>query len=98
MWLEDQCAQISLLVTQIIWTEEVQRAFEDLEGGNENAMKDYYTIIEIRLKHLITRVQGELPRELRDKIITIITIDVHERDATASFVQKKVQDSGSFAW
>lgn len=35
IWLEDYCAQIALVATQIIWTEEVNRAFDELEGGNE---------------------------------------------------------------
>jgi dynein heavy chain len=41
--LEDYCAQIALLATQILWTEEVSRAFEEIEGGSETAMKDYLT-------------------------------------------------------
>ena len=41
IWLEDYCAQISLLATQILWTEETGRAFEEIEGGSETAMKDY---------------------------------------------------------
>jgi len=35
---------------------------------------------------------------LRVKIITIITIDVHERDVVEMFVNKKISDAGSFAW
>lgn len=41
IWLEDYCAQIALLSTQIIWTEETEKAFDDLESGSETAMKDY---------------------------------------------------------
>ena len=36
--------------------------------------------------------------ELRVKIITIITIDVHSRDVINDFCIQKIQDSGSFAW
>jgi len=39
IWLEDYCSQISLLATQIIWTEETARAFDELENGSEIAMK-----------------------------------------------------------
>lgn len=97
-WLEDYCAQIALLATQILWTEEVTRAFEEIEGGSETAMKDYLTQILLRIKHLIDRVRADLTAELRVKIITIITIDVHERDVVEMFVNKRVSDSGSFAW
>jgi dynein heavy chain len=37
-WLEDYCAQIALLATQVLWTEETARAFDELEGGRETAM------------------------------------------------------------
>ena len=37
--LEDYCAQIALLVTQIMWTEEVNRTFEELENRGKSAMK-----------------------------------------------------------
>ncbi len=97
-WLEDYCAQISLLATQIIWTDGVARAFDELEGGSEGAMKDYFTTILLGIKNLIERVRHDLSSELRIKIITIITIDVHERDVVEAFVNKRIQDAGSFAW
>ena len=61
-------------------------------------MKDYYNVILVRLKHLIDRVRTDLSADLRIKIITIITIDVHERDVVDMLVNKKIMDSGSFAW
>jgi dynein heavy chain len=99
IWLNDYCAQISLLATQIVWTEETQRAFEELEnGGSETAMKDSYNLVVNRITSLIERVRTDLTPEVRIKIITIITIDVHARDVVNGFVQKKIVDSGSFAW
>lgn len=99
IWLDDYNAQISLLATQIVWTEETQRAFEELEnGGSESAMKEYYNVTVVRIGTLIERVRLPLSAELRIKIITIITIDVHERDVIEKFVINKTTDSGSFAW
>jgi len=97
-WLEDYCAQIALLATQIMWTEETARAFEEVAGGSETAMKDYLAVILLRIKHLIDRVRTDLNTELRIKIITIITIDVHERDVVDMFVFRKIMDDASFAW
>jgi dynein heavy chain, axonemal len=73
-----------------MWTEETTGAFDDLDGGSETAMKDYLTKIVLRIKNLIVRVRTELPADLRVKIITIITIDVHERDVIEDFVIKKI--------
>lgn len=41
IWLEDYCAQIALLATQYMWTEETAHAFDDLEGGRETAMQEH---------------------------------------------------------
>ena len=96
-WLEDYCAQIALLVIQIMWTEEINRTFEELEGVGESAMKENLAQIKNRIGHLIDRVKENLTMDLRIKVITIITIDVHERDIVLSFVNKKIEDIGSFA-
>ena len=40
-WLHDFCAQMVILVSRIVWTEEVAMAFDALEDGNETALKDY---------------------------------------------------------
>jgi len=98
VWLQDYCAQISLVGTQIVWTEEVNKAFEDLEGGSDNAMKLYLSLCEKRIQDLIKMVLEDLSSELRVKVITIITIDVHAKDVVDKFVQKKIADSQIFAW
>ena len=85
MWIDQYCAQLALLATQIVWTEEVTRAFDDLESGSESAMKDYLAIIKTRIIKLIGRVRTDLDRGTRDKVITIITIDVHSRDVVDLF-------------
>ncbi|CAL1167896.1 unnamed protein product [Cladocopium goreaui] len=97
-WLDDYCAQLSLLATQIIWTEETARAFEDMEAGSETAMRDYKRVNDDRIDKLIRRVQGESDKELRTKVITIITIDVHSRDVIESFVLQKVNEANDFRW
>ena len=61
-------------------------------------MKDYLVLIKKRLEDLIVRVRTDLSNDLRAKIITVITIDVHERDVIEKFILQKITDVGSFAW
>jgi dynein heavy chain len=98
IWLEDYCAQIALLATGVMWTEETGRAFDDHEGGSETAMKDYFNQIVGRIGHLIERVRTPLGPDLRVKIITIITIDVHSRDVVDKFCLLRMYDQGGFLW
>ena len=98
IWLQDYCAQLALVASQIVWTEETARAFDELEGGAENVMKDYKRVCDDRIEKLIKQVQQPLSSDLRNKIITIITIDVHARDVIDKFVQLKLTDSSAFQW
>jgi dynein heavy chain len=98
-WIMGYCAQIALVSTQIVWTEEVNKAFDDLEGGADSAMKEYLKTIENRIEALIKKVRDDpLTKEQRVKTITIITIDVHGRDVVQKFVNMKLSDKEAFAW
>lgn len=61
-------------------------------------MKDYLNFILVGIKNLIERVREDLTPLIRNRIITIITIDVHERDVVDMFVNKKISDSQHFSW
>ena len=81
----------------MIWTEDVYKSFDDLEGGMSNAMKDCYSGIKKRIGLLIKKVRNpNLTKELRNKIITIITIDVHSRDVVEKLMKKNISDKESF--
>lgn len=65
LWIQDYCAQVCLVASQIIWTEETTRAFEELEGGADGALKDYKKLYTDRIEKLIKEVQRDLTEELR---------------------------------
>ena len=98
-WIYDFCAQVSLLTVQITWTDDVHKSFDDMEGGMSNAMRDCYEGIKKRINLLIEKVRSpDLTPELRNKIITIITIDVHSRDVVENLLKKQINDKESFQW
>lgn len=62
-----------------------------------NAMKDCYEGIKKRINLLISKVRNpNLTTEMRNKIITIITIDVHSRDVVENLLIKNINDKESF--
>ena len=97
-WVFNFPAQVALLTSQVGWTEEVERALEELESGQEDSLKNYSEICTSRIEGLIRLVQGELTTEDRVKIITMITIDVHNRDVVQILVAKKVETNIDFKW
>ena len=97
-WISGFCAQIALLVVQIVWTEDVHQAFDDIEGGMSSAMKDCLVKIKNRISSLTAKVRGGLQQGERNKIITIITIDVHSRDAVEKLILQNINDKENFQW
>eukprot|EP00904_Undaria_pinnatifida_P003150 jgi/Undpi1/12836/HiC_scaffold_7.g02503.m1 len=97
-WLFGYPAELALLAGQILWTEECERSLEEYENGAEDAVKKYLEVCCIRLDGLIKLVQGELTRESRAKIITLITIDVHGRDVVQGLIDRRVESNLDFAW
>ena len=61
-------------------------------------MKEFLTLIKLRISKLIGRVRGQLSMETRIKVITIITIDVHSRDVINMFVNQRIVEQSHFKW
>jgi dynein heavy chain len=97
-WVFTAAAQICLLATQIVWTDDVEKALEHLENGNEDALKKYADKCSSRLDALIRLVQDDLDDSDRVKIINIITSDVHNRDVVLGLINKKVESAVDFNW
>lgn len=97
-WLYDWPAQIALTASQLVWTEEVVAAFGTLADGNEQAMKEFFKTCNSRVEAMIQLVLGKLEKGDRVKIITLITVDVHNRDVVQRLVDEKIQEAGQFAW
>jgi len=97
-WLFDFPAQVALCGTQIWWTTEVNIAFNRLEEGYENALKEYNRKQIQQLTSLINMLIGDLTKGDRQKIMTICTIDVHARDVVAKLISQKVENAQAFLW
>lgn len=61
-------------------------------GKNEFSGKNKVNLL------FFCQVQQPLDADLRAKIITIITIDVHARDVIEKFIQTKITDPTAFQW
>ncbi|VDK33899.1 unnamed protein product [Taenia asiatica] len=97
-WIFDYPAQVSLAGCQIGWVAEVNLNFAQLEEGYENAMKFFNKKQITQLNALITLLVGELSPQERQKVMTICTIDVHNRDVVARLIAQKVMDHNAFEW
>ncbi|KAH8062602.1 dynein light chain binding protein [Aureococcus anophagefferens] len=54
-WVANYAAQIALVTSQIVWTEETETALDDLENGTDDAVKKYLEVCKSRLENLISQ-------------------------------------------
>ena len=97
-WLNQWCAQLCITVHQVWWTSEVNQAFERLEQGNDASLKDYSAQQITGLNSYIDFVLGDMSNQMRTKMKTLITIEVHARDVVLKFIADRIESIGDFAW
>lgn len=97
-WIFNWPAQTALCGTQIWWTAEMILAFEGLEEGYENSLKEYQKKQISQLNNLIMLLLGDLTPGDRQKIMTICTVDVHQRDVVAKLIAMQIDQESAFQW
>mmetsp|Transcript_25005 Transcript_25005/g.85566 ORF Transcript_25005/g.85566 Transcript_25005/m.85566 type:complete len:4525 (+) Transcript_25005:136-13710(+) len=97
-WMFEQSAQNTITASRTVFTQEINEAFEQLEEGNDNALKDCKDKQDDQLKGLITVVNGELTSLQRKKVLTLCTIDVHARDLVQALIDKRIEAGTAFQW
>jgi len=55
-WIDDKVAQLALLLDMVSWTDEVTRAFDSLDEGNEESMRICFKNTKFKLDKLIDKV------------------------------------------
>ena len=97
-WMFEQSAQNTITVSRMIFTQEINEAFDQLEEGNDGAIKDMWQKQIDQLAGLIEVVNGQLEKLDRKKVLTLCTIDVHARDVCQKLLDERVDEGSAFQW
>ncbi|GAX83885.1 hypothetical protein CEUSTIGMA_g11310.t1, partial [Chlamydomonas eustigma] len=95
-WLYKYSVQNTIVVSRTFYTQEVNEAFDELEEGNEDAMKNEFDRQVQQLADLIDEINKEQTSLDRKKLITLCTIDVHARDVLTRLIEERVEDGMCF--
>ena len=97
-WMLEGSAQNTIVVTRVIFTQEINESFDQLEDGNDNAIKDCWQKQVDQLAGIIEVVNMKLSNGDRKKVLTLCTIDVHARDVCQKLMDERVDVAGAFQW
>jgi len=96
-WIKDGVAQAVLLINILTWTVDVEAAFKVLQSDPTGMEKAHKHQIQL-LSDLISMVQGDLTKPVRQKIMAMITMDAHSRDIIDKLKVEKVSRDDEFQW
>ncbi|CDJ36836.1 Dynein heavy chain 2, axonemal, related [Eimeria mitis] len=97
-WITEQLGMVACVGSRIWWTWRVEDAFERMEQGDKNALRDEVAVQRQQVHTLIEVVRKPLEYRARKKVNTLIILDVHARDLVERFVQNAVFSANSFEW
>eukprot|EP01094_Clydonella_sp_ATCC50884_P027826 TRINITY_DN8164_c0_g1_i2.p1 TRINITY_DN8164_c0_g1~~TRINITY_DN8164_c0_g1_i2.p1 ORF type:complete len:4596 (+),score=2011.83 TRINITY_DN8164_c0_g1_i2:76-13863(+) len=98
-WIEETPSQLTLVASQILWTQSTENALAELsKTPSSTALSDLREQVEMTLGLLADQVLKELPANLRKKYEQLVTELVHERDVLRKLLRQKVTSTTSFEW
>lgn len=102
-WIEKYLGMIVLAGSKIWWTWKVEDVFRKVKEGNKYAMKQENERQTQQLNDLISLVRSNLETRdpqglMRQKVNTLIIIEVHQRDIIDRFVRDSILNAREFEW
>ncbi|KAL0235194.1 hypothetical protein GEMRC1_001776 [Eukaryota sp. GEM-RC1] len=98
-WIQTWLGQLIIGAGQLLWTSDVTRALQELDnGGNPNSLKILRKRQIMLLNRMTAMVRGDLTPLNREKLIALITIEVHARDVIQKLISTGTSSPNEFEW
>jgi dynein heavy chain len=91
-------AQIHLLISAIVYAREAEECFENIGDGDRDALKGLNDKQVGQLKVLIAQTTTPVTNGQRMRIMTMITLDSHNRDIVSKMIRGGIAEATHFMW
>ena len=98
-WVNDFPGQLLITAGQILWTTECEKGLLECEKGNKAAMR----LVKKKQVSLLNKYaemvrSSSLVKLNRNKVVAIITIEVHARDVIDKMIKEGTSSMSEFLW
>ena len=100
-WLNNHYGQLLITAASLNWTAEVDKVLREVQQGTttkKNPVRSYFKKWKMLISKWTEIVRGRMERLQRGKLVSLITIEVHNRDILDNLQSKKVNSPLDFAW
>ena len=92
-------AQVALVGLQMLWTNETMAALQAVAREEKGALTRALRKSEARLRELVSlALRNDLTKIQRTSLETLITVHMHQKEATEELVRKRVKGPRDFEW
>jgi len=94
-WLHRWQGQVIIAVNQVSWCHDVEAVLID---GAENGLSTFYQKLCAQLLQTVELVRGNLEKNMRVAVGSLVVMDVHNRDTINEMAEAKVGKITEFDW
>ncbi len=69
-----------------------------MKRKNKKALENFLAFSKIRITDIIDLVRGELNKQQRNLLVSLIYIDVHNRDVVRKMRSARLENINDFEW
>jgi dynein heavy chain len=97
-WVKDCIGQLLITTGSIMWTADCNRALMAISGGSKGALKQQKKKQVSYLNKLTGIIRGPLNKVERNKVVALITMEIHNRDVMERMVKANCTSVTDFEW
>jgi len=97
-WVKEFLGQLLITSGQIAWTTDCALALSKVEKGQKNALRMLKRTQSKYISKLCEMIRKPLTKIERNKLVALITIEVHARDVQDRMITLKTESPSNFNW
>ena len=97
-WVKDWPGQLLITQGKVVFTRDCQKALESVAKGNKKAMKGVKKKQVNYIAQLSDLVRGQLTKIERNKVVALMTMEIHSRDVEERLIKQGAAHPEDFLW
>jgi dynein heavy chain len=97
-WVKDTIGQLTITTGSIVWTTDCSKALVAIANGSKNALREQKKKQVSYLNKLTTMIRGQLSSIERNKVVALITMEIHNRDVIEKMIKANCASVNDFEW
>ena len=97
-WVKDTIGQMLITTGSIMWTTDCTKALVAIGAGSKGALRQQKKKQVSYLNKLTGIIRGPLTKIERNKVVSLITMEIHNRDVLERMVKANCTSVSDFEW